>query len=100
MFLQRAKIRLRQIAPGSTSLGAANVLTATSTDPDAGIQDLIEPGGEGFIDFGDRLGLAAGGTGTAGQSKVYVHYTSNNVFEMSEGIGEPDQNNTLLSVTY
>ena len=99
-FAQRAKIRLRQIKPGTNSLEAANVLTNGFTDPDAGIQDLIEPGGEGVISFGDRIGLAAAGTGTAGQSKAYVHYTWNNVFETSQGISEPDQNNTLIEVTY
>jgi hypothetical protein len=100
MFLQRAKIRLRQIPAGSTTLGAASVLTATSTDPDAGIQDINQPGAGGVIDFGDRIGLAAGGTGTAGQSKVYVHYTSNNVFGAFNGVSQPDQNNTLSSASY
>jgi hypothetical protein len=99
-FLQRAKVRLRQIAAGSTVLAPASVLTAHSTDPDAGIQDLIEPGGQGFIDFGDRIGLAAAGTGTGGQSKVYVHYTWNSVFGTFSGTAQPDQNNTLLSLSY
>ena len=99
-FLQRAKVRLRQIAAGSTVLAPANVLTAHSTDPDAGIQDLIVPGGQGVIDFGDRIGLAAAGTGTAGQSKVYVHYTWNNVFGTFNGTSQPDQNNTLLGLSY
>jgi hypothetical protein len=75
-------------------------LTTDSTDPDAGIQDLIEPGGRIVIDFGDRLGLAAAGTGTAGQSKVYMHYTWNNVFGNFDGTSQPDQNNTLLGLSY
>lgn len=100
LFSQRVKIHLRQIAAGSTALGSANVLTSMSTDPDAGIQDIIEPGGEGFINFGDRIGLAAAGTGTAGQSKVYVHYTWNNVFGKFDGISDPDQNNTLTGFSY
>jgi hypothetical protein len=99
-FLQRAKVRLRQIAVGSTAVGPSNILTASSTDPDAGVQDLIEPGGEGFIDFGDRLGLAAAGTGATGQSKVYVHYTWNNVFGVFHGSAQPDQNNTLTGALY
>jgi hypothetical protein len=99
-FLQRAKVRLRQIAAGSTVLDPANILTTASTDPDAGVQDLIEPGGQGFIDFGDRIGLAAAGTGIAGQSKVYVHYTWNNVFGIFNGTAQPDQNNTLLGLSY
>ena len=99
-FLQRPKIRLRQIAPGSTTLTTASILTAVSTDPDAGVQNLVEPGGEGVISFGDRIGLAAAGTGTAGESKVYVHYTWNNVFGTFAGTVQPDQNNTLLSASY
>ena len=99
-FFQRAKIRLRQIAAGSTALGPSNILTKTSTDPDAGIQDIIEPGGQLVINFGDQIGLAAAGTGTAGQSKVYVHYTWNNVFGTFSGSAQPDQNNTLLGLSY
>jgi hypothetical protein len=99
-FLQRAKVRLRQIAAGSTVLGAANILTTASTDPDAGIQHLIEPGGQGVISFGNRIGLAAAGTGTAGHSKVYVHYTWNNVFGTFNGTAQPDQNNTLTGASY
>jgi hypothetical protein len=100
LFLQRAKVRLRQIAVGSTMLAPAQILTTHSTDPDAGIQDLIEPDGEGYINFGDRIGLAAAGTGTAGQSKAYVHYTWNNVFGAFNGTSQPDQNNTLLDLSY
>jgi hypothetical protein len=99
-FFQRAKVRLRQIAAGSTALGPANILTIAVTDPDAGIQDLIYEPSEGFINFGDRFGLAAAGTGTAGQSKAYVHYTWNNVFGTYHGTSQSDQNNTLLGVTY
>jgi hypothetical protein len=99
-FFQRAKVRLRQIAANSTTLGPASILTSNSTDPDSGVPDLIEPGGQGYIDFGDRLGLAVAGTGTLGQSRAYIHYTWNNVFGTYNGISQPDQNNTLLSVSY
>jgi hypothetical protein len=100
LFLQQAKVRLRQIPSGSTVIGSANVLTSGSTDPDSGVQDLIEPGGQGYIDFGDRIGLAAVGTGTTGQSRAYVHYTWNNVFGTYKGTPQPDQNNTLLGLSY
>ncbi len=99
-FFQRAKVRLRQIAAGSTALGPANILTAAATDPGAGIQDLVVLSSQGSVNFGDRIGLAAAGTGTAGQSKVYMHYTWNNVFGTYRGTSQPDQNNTLLGVTY
>ncbi len=100
LFFQRAKVRLRQIAAGSTVPGPSNILTTNATDPDAGLQDLIEPGGEGFIDFGDRIGLAVAGTGAAGQSKAYVHFTSTNTFGSFDGTNQPDQNNTLLGLSY
>jgi len=100
LFLQRAKVRLRQIAPGSTVLGAANILTSGSNDPDAGIQDLNLNSGQGFINFGAQIGLAAAGTGTAGQSKVYVHFTWNNVFGTFNGTSQADQNNTLLGLSF
>jgi hypothetical protein len=99
-FLQRARVFLSQIAPGSTTVERATALTTSSTDPDAGIQDFTEPQAEEVVDFGDRIGLAAAGTGTTGQSRVYVHYTWNNVFGISNGTKQPDPNNTLVPFSY
>jgi hypothetical protein len=99
-FRQRAHVLLRQIAAGSTILGPTHALTLSNNDPSSGIGDLTEPGGAGVVDFGDRIGIAAAGTGTPGQSRVYVHYTWNNVAGISNGISQPDANNTLVPFSY
>lgn len=99
-FLTRAKVRMRQIAPGSTTLGAAVVLTPAS-DPSSGIADIIQNSTDGTTNFGSQIGIAVAGTGAAGQSKVYVHYTSNVINGIyNNGITAPDKNNTLVSVSY
>ncbi|HET9409568.1 MAG TPA: hypothetical protein VFO39_20170 [Candidatus Sulfotelmatobacter sp.] len=99
-FLQRSQIFLSQILPGSTTAEPAIALTSASTDPNAGIQNFIVSSATGVTDFGDRIGIAAAGTGTKGQSRVYVHYTWNNVFGTSSGTQQPDQNNTLVQFSY
>jgi len=98
-FLQRAQVFLSQIPAGSTQPKPAIALTSASTDPNVGIQDLVMQNA-GSIDFGDYIGLAAAGSGSKGQSKVYVHYTWNNVFGISNGTSQPDPNNTLLLFSY
>jgi hypothetical protein len=97
-FLQRVQIFLSQIPPGTTTVSPATALTSGSTDPDAGIQDFVDQ--NGVVNFGDRIGLAVSGTGTTGQSRVYVHYTWNNVFGISNNTKQPDPNNTLVPFTY
>jgi hypothetical protein len=52
------------------------------------------------VDFGDRIGIAAAGTGSNGQSRLYVHYTWNNVEGISNGVLQPDPNNTLVVFPY
>jgi hypothetical protein len=99
-FEQRPQLFLNQIAAGSTTIGPINTLTSASTDPSSGIADLTEPHGEGVVDFGDRIGIAAAGTGAKGQSRVYVHYTWNNVAGISNGVSQPDSNNTLVPFSY
>ena len=98
-FLQRAQVFLSQIPAGATKPNPAIALTSASTDPNIGIQDLILQNA-GNINFGDYIGLASAGTGSKAQSKIYVHYTWNNVFGISNGTQQPDQNNTLLLFSY
>ncbi|HXW89680.1 MAG TPA: hypothetical protein VEK33_03965 [Terriglobales bacterium] len=98
-FLQRAQLFLSQIPAGSTTPNPAVALTAASTDPNVGIQNLVMQNGVN-VDVGDYIGLAVAGTGTKGQSKVYVHYTWNNVFGISNGTEQPDPNNTLVPFSY
>jgi hypothetical protein len=56
---------------------------------------LLEPQG-----FGDRIGLAAGGSGTLGQSHAYVGFTWNSVFGRYGGVPMPDMNNHLTLLQY
>ena len=98
-FLERAQVFLSQIPADSTQPKPAIALTSASTDPNVGIQDLVIKN-TGSINFGDYIGLAAAGTGNKGQSKVYVHYTWNNVFGISNGTSQPDPNNTLFLFSY
>jgi hypothetical protein len=99
-FEQRTQVVLNQIAAGSTTIGPATTLTSGLNDPSSGIADLTEPGGSGVVDYGDRIGLAAAGTGTKGQSRLYVHYTWNSVPGISNGVSQPDSNNTLVPFSY
>jgi len=99
-FEQRSQLLLSQIAAGSTIVGTAHTLTSGVNDPSSGIADLTEPHAEGIVDYGNRIGLAATGTGTKGQSRLYVHYTWNSVPGISNGISQPDSNNTLVPFSY
>jgi hypothetical protein len=97
-FLQRPQIFLSQIPAGSTAPGAAIVLTSNPTDLNVGVQDVTIFGSLRDVGFG--IGSASAGTGTPGQSKLYVHYTSTNVFGAYNGLQQPDQNNTLVEFSY
>jgi len=99
-FLQRPQVFLSQIPAGTTKVNPAIPLTSASTDPDAGIQDFTLLQAFGVVNFGDRIGLAAAGTGTKGRSRLYVHYTWNNVFGISNSTQQPDPNNTVVPFSY
>jgi hypothetical protein len=62
----RSQVFLAQILPGSTSANKPNRLTSNFYD--------APQFGSFFTGYGDYLSLAAGGSGKAGQSKVYVHF--------------------------
>lgn len=96
-FQQRAQVFLAQVAPGSTSVGDPQLLTADFGDVQASspLAVLDQPAG-----FGDRLGLAAGGTGTAGQSRAYAGFTWNSVFGTYGGVPSVDVNNHLTEFPY
>ena len=96
-FLQRPQVFLTQIAPGAITAGTPQLLTSASADVEASspISLLDQPAG-----FGDRLGLAAAGTGTSGQSHAYTSFTWNSVAGTYNGISSVDVNNHLTSFEY
>ena len=96
-FQQRPQVFLAQIAPGATSVGTPQLLTSASADAGARspVITLTAPKG-----FGDRIGLAAGGTGASGQSHAYVGFTWNSVFGTYGGVPMPEMNNHLTQLQY
>jgi hypothetical protein len=52
------------------------------------------------VGFGDRLGIAANGTGVSGQSRAYVGFTWNSVFGVYAGVDSADVNNHLTNLQY
>jgi hypothetical protein len=96
-FQTHPQVFLAQIAPGTTSVGTADLLTSASIYPNttAAIPTQFEP-----LGLGDRIGLAAAGTGTAGQSHAYVGFTWNSVFGTYGGMVLPDMNNHLTFLQY
>jgi hypothetical protein len=96
-FKQRPQVFLAQIVPGSTVVGDPRLLTSDFADVQATspIGVLDQPAG-----FSDRLGLAASGTGTAGQSHAYVGFTWNSVFGAYGGVPSADVNNHLTVFSY
>jgi hypothetical protein len=96
-FQTRPQVFLAQIAPGTTTVGTPNLLTSASIYANATetIPTEFEPMG-----LGDRIGLAAAGTGTVGQSHAYVGFTWNSVFGTYAGVSLPDINNHLTFLQY
>ena len=96
-FQQRAQIFLAQVQAGTTTVSQTKLITTGFADAAAESphQVLLSPAG-----FGDRLGLAAAGTGTLGQSRVYVGFTWNSVFGSYAGVPMPDMNNHLAQFQY
>jgi hypothetical protein len=96
-FQQRAQVFLAQVASGTTSVGTVHLLNSAAADAQAGSPLLTQLAPAGF---GDRIGLAAVGTGTAGQSEAYVSFTWNSVFGTYGGVPMPDMNNHLTLFQY
>jgi hypothetical protein len=96
-FQQRPQIFLAQIAPGTTVVGKPHLLTSAFADAQASspVIVLLEPTG-----FGNRIGLAAAGTGTAGQSRAYITFTWNSVFGTYGSVTMPEMNNHLTLLQY
>ena len=94
---QRAQVFLAQVQPGTTAVGKAQLLTSALADAaaESPVQVLFAP-----VAFGNRIGLAAVGTGTSGQSRAYVGFTWNSVFGSYGGVAMPDMNNHLAQFQY
>ncbi len=96
-FQQRPQIFVAQVAPGTTTVGTPQLLTSAAADVQASspLISLFAPSG-----FGTRIGLAAAGTGSAGQSRAYVGFTWNSSFGTYSGAALPDMNNHLTLFEY
>jgi hypothetical protein len=96
-FQTHPQVFLAQIAPGTTSVGTPDLLTSASIYPNttAAIPTQLEP-----LGLGDRIGLAAAGTGKAGQSHAYVGFTWNGIFGTYGATALPDMNNHLTFLQY
>jgi hypothetical protein len=96
-FKLHAQLYLAQIAAGSTTAESPQLLTSDFADVQASppISSPTQP-----VGFGDRLGIAAAGTGAIGQSRAYVGFTWNSVFGTYGGVPSADVNNHLTDVRY
>jgi hypothetical protein len=88
---------LAQIAAGSTTVAEPHLLISDFGDVQAKppIFILDQP-----VGFGDRLGMAANGTGESGQSRAYVSFTWDSVFGTYGGVATADVNNHLTDLQY
>jgi len=90
----RMQVFLAQILPGETTAGTPQQITSQLYDGALG----------GFNNTeslpGNYLGIAAGGTGTAGQSVVYIHFTGSIADGIYNGVTFPVINNLLTRFQY
>ncbi|HUJ20267.1 MAG TPA: hypothetical protein VLX58_02040 [Bryobacteraceae bacterium] len=96
-FAQRAQVFLAQIPAGSASVSGTHLLTAADADPQSATPLVVQFQATAF---GDRLGLAVAGTGTAGQSHAYTSFSWNSVPGLYHGVPNPDINNHLARFDY
>lgn len=94
---QRPQVFLAQILPGMTSVGGIHQLTSGFADVQATppLSFQFQP-----VAFGNRIGVAAAGTGSPGQSHAYVSFTWNSVPGVYSGASSPDVNNHLALFQY
>ncbi len=83
----RAQIFLAQILPGQTLVGTPKQVTSA----------LFDGGGPSDTPY---IGLAAAGTGTAGQSHAYIHFTGSVVQGTYDDVPFPVTNNVLTNFQY
>jgi len=88
------QVFLAQVAPGETSPGAPQQITSALYDGPLGGFNGNEELPASYI------GLAAGGTGQAGQSRVYIHFSGNVTPGTYNGASFFVTNNILTSFQY
>ncbi len=97
VFQLRPQVFLAQIAPGTTTVGAPQRLTSAFADVQASPPISLQNQPEFF---GDRIGIAATGTGVAGQSRAYISFTWDSVGGTYDGVPSKDVNNHLTTFQY
>lgn len=99
----RPAARLELLTERLLNISTTKQLTTTFSDVQAttNLFGFSQPGfGQAGEPFGARIGLAAVGNGTAGQSHAYVGFTSNSVSGIYSGVDSPDINNHLTRLEY
>lgn len=93
---QHLQVFLAQVAPGTTTVGAPQLLTAAFADAQSQSPIIVR-----FEEtYGQHLGLAAAGTGSVGQSHAYVGFTWNSVQGSYVGSNNNDINNHITRFDY
>lgn len=87
-----SQVFLAQILLGSTTVSTPHQLTRQLYD--------AQFFGSFFSGYGDHIAIAAGGTGNAGESKAYVHFTGTPVDGLYNGQRFPIDTNTLTRFDY
>ena len=92
----KPQIFLAQIPPGQTEVSTPQLITSAFYG--ASIPNLVDAA----IIFPNvsYIGIAAAGTGTAGQSHVYIHFTGSTFEGNYGGVPFPVTNNILTSFVY
>jgi hypothetical protein len=94
VFFRDTRVFMSQIPPGSTTAGPAHPVSSLSPVD-------VDPGGVsylGALDF--RMGAIAHGTGTAGQSHLYLSFDSGAVSGTYNQKPLPELNNFIELITY
>ena len=101
---RRIQVFLAHVLPGGSgtidNVADTHVLTTQLDDPDSVSWDGTVSPFRSPISFRGQLGLAARGTGAAGGSHAYVHFLSQSLQGVYNGVLVPDQNNHLSRLTY
>jgi hypothetical protein len=101
-FHRRARVILKQIIPGGTTpdpVGGGQIITTRPSEL-LGLSPAFIGNVPFFTGRGPGIGLAARGTGVDGQSRIYIHHTSNSIQGTYSGVSFPDQNNHLSRLEY